>query len=173
MNIGPTASDLTRFCRHSHPEWLPNAVGSRIPDECTLLDGTDYRLRNGQCGWGFDLLRVFGCYSVRRNQETDSVLKILFRICPVWRGLLHKPCAPPFGRNEGRRPQARGASRAQSSPHCRCHDQSRAGDDRLPRWALTAPGKALDRRSAAARRGPVLQECGTICHTEPSAARTG
>jgi hypothetical protein len=30
---------------------------------------------------------------VRRNQETDSVLKILFRICPVWSGLLHKPCA--------------------------------------------------------------------------------
>jgi hypothetical protein len=27
-----------------------NAIGSRMPDECTLLDGTDHQLRDGQCG---------------------------------------------------------------------------------------------------------------------------
>jgi hypothetical protein len=128
-DIGPTASDLTRFCRHSHPEWLPNAVGSRIPDECTLLDGTDHRLRKGQCGWGFDLLRVSGCYSVRRNQETDSVLKILFRICPVWRGLLHKPCAPPL--EETRVEDLKREELHAHSPHPTVGVMTRAGPETI------------------------------------------
>jgi hypothetical protein len=39
---------------------------------------------------------------------------------------------------------------------------------------LTAVGKALNRRrSASAQRKIVLPECGTICHTDTPAVRTG
>jgi hypothetical protein len=50
VNIGLTASNLTLFCGHFRLAWLLNAIGTRMPDECTLLDGTDHQLRDGQCG---------------------------------------------------------------------------------------------------------------------------